>query len=329
MRIPSLPLPPNRFLCLLGLAVFPSLSLPASAQDWIVLPDKAHPYKSPSMAAPKSDRALAYPRALQEVARIRPTGQDGGETGWLQFAFRGEVLFLPEALVVQRAGDRAGEGGDLPIGGERVGRDHPLPLDYKPSDLVSIAPRWNYHPGRKNRLRAEAAEMAERMLEDARRDGIELRVVSAHRSAWVQRSLYLQKIAKAGLGQKVVAKPGQSEHQLGTALDVCGLDPGTVLRPSFAETPEGRWVKGNGARYGFVLTYTDEAVAARPRRRADDEGYVPEPWHVRYVGARTAEISERSGEGGPSEDCGSRASRVRTGSVNTRKPGSREIRRIE
>jgi LAS superfamily LD-carboxypeptidase LdcB len=323
MRILSLPFPPNRLFCLLGLAVSPLLSLPASAQDWIVLPDRVHPFKSPSTGAPKSDRALAYPRALQEVARIRPTGRDGDETDWLQFAFRGEDLFLPEALVAQQAGDRTGEGRDLPIGGEQVGRDHPLPLDYEPSDLVPIAPRWNYHPGRKNQLRAEAAQMAERMFEDARRDGIELRVVSAHRPERVQRSLYLQKIARAGLDQKVVAKPGQSEHQLGTALDVCGLDPGTVLTASFAETPEGRWVKANGARYGFVRTYADEAAAARPRRLAGGEGGIPEPWHVRYMGARAARIPDRGGEMISSGSGGSQTRRV------PKEPGSRKKQRIE
>ena len=107
-------------------------------------------------------------------------------------------------------------------------------------------------------------------------DKIRLGAVSGFRSAETQRGLYLKKIESAGMDQNVVARPAHSEHQLGTTLDVTGLDPATLLETPFENTPEGRWVRDNASKYGFRLSYT--------RQNARRPGYIPEPWHLRYVG---------------------------------------------
>ncbi|NNM32432.1 MAG: hypothetical protein HKO53_05175, partial [Gemmatimonadetes bacterium] len=50
-----------------------------------------------------------------------------------------------------------------------------------------------------------------------------------------------------------------------------------VVEASFADTPEGRWVAKRAREFGFRITYTDSTVA--------DTGILPEPWHLRYLGA--------------------------------------------
>ncbi len=41
-------------------------------------------------------------------------------------------------------------------------------------------------------------------------------------------------------------------------------------------TSQGRWLKSNAWRYGFVLRYESGYTGVT--------GYNPEPWHFRYVG---------------------------------------------
>jgi LAS superfamily LD-carboxypeptidase LdcB len=68
--------------------------------------------------------------------------------------------------------------------------------------------------------------------------------------------------------------PGYSEHQLGTTVNLCGLDLKTVLNPDFDRTREGRWLRKNAPRFGFYQSYT--------RENQHLTGYVPEPWHYRF-----------------------------------------------
>src|SRR5262249_34206130 len=76
------------------------------------------------------------------------------------------------------------------------------------------------------------------------------------------------------------ARPGHSEHQLGTVIDF-----GEVGRPdpwddSFATSKAGRWLLDHAAGFGFVESY--------PAGRQDEVCYDPEAWHFRYVGRATA-----------------------------------------
>ena len=204
-----------------------------------------------------------------------PASGKSGSIDWLKFVYNDADFFLPVPLVVKKSNANL-SGGNLPIGSEVVDKDHSLPLDYKPTDLVDLNPKWNYQAKGHFQLRAEAARRAQTMLSEAEREGVQLRIASSYRSAASQRSNYLKKIAEGTMLQQVVAKPGHSEHQLGTVLDLSGLDARTSLKPEFATTPEGIWIKENAHRFGFVLSYTPENAARK--------GYIPEPWHVRYMG---------------------------------------------
>jgi len=235
--------------------------------QWVALPDSTRPLAAPTLDSSPTGPTLRYGNAF--AARIAP-----GSPEWLELTLSdGARAYLPYAYAVRKT---LTPEGNLPIGAEVVDRHTPLALDYRPSDLVEIPRKWHYHANATHRLRREAAQAMGRMFEDARKEGIHLRIASAYRSPMQQRFVYLRKIEEAGFGQNLIARPGHSEHQLGTALDVTGLNPGTAMKPEFADTPEGKWIEENAVRYGFQLSY--------PRDSEERTGYTYEPWHIRYMG---------------------------------------------
>lgn len=255
------------------------------ATQWIVLPQQAHPLLQPSADAEAAALVLHYPQVVSGEL-CAPAGRDapadsgaptGRDAAWVGFDRDGRRYYLPVALLARRV-EKPADGGDLPIGREEVDRWTPLPLDYRASDLVALDRKWDFYTDKRTLLlRREAAQAAERMFREAQeRDGVRLRVVSSYRSADIQRSLYLDKVAKAGQGQRLVAKPGYSEHQLGTAMDLCAADGQKELQADFGTTPEGKWLRENAGRYGFRISFTEATTAAT--------GYDPESWHVRYMG---------------------------------------------
>jgi D-alanyl-D-alanine carboxypeptidase len=114
------------------------------------------------------------------------------------------------------------------------------------------------------------------MLRAARKDGLNIKVLSAYRSYAHQTFLYMRNVRSAGLIQPYSAKPGHSEHQLGTTIDLVGEDVRHRLKPDFASTPEGKWLRENSHRFGFIQSYRED--------NQHKTGYFPEPWHFRYVG---------------------------------------------
>jgi LAS superfamily LD-carboxypeptidase LdcB len=76
-----------------------------------------------------------------------------------------------------------------------------------------------------------------------------------------------------------VARPGHSEHQLGTTIDVT-TEGETDVDQSWGATPQGQWVATNAHKYGFLLSY--------PQGATERTCYDYEPWHLRYVGRELA-----------------------------------------
>jgi len=77
------------------------------------------------------------------------------------------------------------------------------------------------------------------------------------------------------LAEKLVAKPGTSEHELGLALDI---NADTELSDNITVY---NWLCENAYKYGFILRY--------PKGKEYITGIDYEPWHYRYVGRETAE----------------------------------------
>ena len=165
--------------------------------------------------------------------------------------------------------------GNLKIGSELVNLEVSLPLDYKPNDLEELDTRYVIL-GRKVFLRREASKALGRMLDDAKGLGLDLKVISGYRSSEYQEGLFESAEERYGEGQDLVAKPGHSEHQLGTAVDLSSGSIGYVLEESFAKTREWKWLEENSSRYGYYLSYSLE--------NHREKGYSWEPWHYRYWG---------------------------------------------
>ncbi len=249
-----------------------------TADQWTCWLDGAGGRQMPlSQAATAPVRLLAGQVLDAESIEVTPLGEE-----WLRVRApkTGAPLWVPLAYVRRVAPENA-IGGDLPIGREQIGPYHGLPLDYCPSDLVQLPARYCFSD-QPQRLRAEAAEALRRMVDTAQQEaGLRIRVLSAFRSAATQAYLCRRKISATGIEQRDVARPGHSEHQLGTAVDLTAANGLHLLTERFGETREGRWLAENCTRFGFVPSYS--------RARALREGTPYEPWHFRYVGRLNVE----------------------------------------
>jgi LAS superfamily LD-carboxypeptidase LdcB len=191
---------------------------------------------------------------------------------WVKFSLGRRHIVLPRQLMVEGWGEK-----NFPLGMEVVDKNNALPEDYAPDDLVKINQKWNFHtPDNPKYIRRYVAGKIGQMLQNAVEQGIHIRVFSAFRSYEKQRYLYLSAVSRYGEDQNRVAAPGHSEHQLGTTVDLCGLDPKTVLSQDFSRTKESQWMKESARKFGFSQSYT--------RENQHRTGYIPEPWHYRYVG---------------------------------------------
>jgi D-alanyl-D-alanine carboxypeptidase len=167
-----------------------------------------------------------------------------------------------------------------------VNKQFALPGDYEPNDLVR--PNVSFSFGNQNidksYLRKEAAKHLEIMFAKAKLDGIDLFAVSGYRSYNRQSSIYEAEVSKVGqvAAEKVVAVPGNSEHQSGLSMDISGPSVNNDLSEEFGATPEGKWLAENAHEYGFILRY--------PEGKEGITGYAYEPWHFRYVGKEAASI---------------------------------------
>ena len=170
-----------------------------------------------------------------------------------------------------------------------VDRSHRLPREYAPEDLVSLQSHGVPTLGSAEMLlRREAAERLKSLVADAAADGEELVVASAYRSYADQRVSYRRLRSIYGSEADLMsARPGHSQHQLGTAVDFTNAAAGYEIWDYFGDTSAYWWLKNHAREHGFVLSY--------PRSKEAETGYQWEPWHYRYVGAKNAERLQESG----------------------------------
>lgn len=127
----------------------------------------------------------------------------------------------------------------------------------------------NYAPGR---LLSEFDIAFTKMKNDAKKEGLNIYVVSGYRSYARQTTLYNNYVARDGkkAADTYSARPGYSEHQTGLGADL------NLVDTSFENTKEGKWLANNCYKYGFILRY--------PKGKEAETGYIYEPWHFRYIG---------------------------------------------
>ena len=117
-----------------------------------------------------------------------------------------------------------------------------------------------------------------KMCDEAKKDNINLRSVSAYRSYSTQKSIYNNYVKRNGQtkADTFSARAGHSEHQTGLAIDI---NPASS-NAHFENTKEYDWLINNSYKYGFILRY--------PLNKTHITGYKYEPWHYRYVGIEAA-----------------------------------------
>ncbi len=167
-----------------------------------------------------------------------------------------------------------------------VNIEHPMASDYQ------VEVREIFNTGKNFDVRA--ADSLEAMLNDAKKAGYNMFLVSSYRSFSYQEGLYSRKVNEyKNLGYdeetakseaaKWVAVPGTSEHSLGLAADIVSstwYNTNNDLTEEFENTEHFKWLYEHCADYGFILRF--------PKGRESITHISYEPWHYRYVGVEAA-----------------------------------------
>jgi D-alanyl-D-alanine carboxypeptidase len=132
--------------------------------------------------------------------------------------------------------------------------------------------------GRKVKLRADAAAALTNLMTQARSSSVAIIPISGFRTIVYQESLFRKAVAKYGsedAAVRWVARPGNSEHHSGLAIDLGDEEnPACDVEPPFEETRAFYWLRQNAAQFGFELSF--------PRNNPRGVNY--EPWHWRFIG---------------------------------------------
>lgn len=154
-----------------------------------------------------------------------------------------------------------------------VNKYNKLPSNFEASDLVTLSKEYS---SRGHKIKKVAAEPLMKMIDAAKKEGIDLLVISGYRTESTQAGLYNNSVKRNGEEHALIysAKPGYSEHQLGLAVDLNDTEE------RFDQTKEYKWLKANSYKYGFIERY--------PKGKEFITGYGYEPWHYRYLGVDLA-----------------------------------------
>lgn len=114
------------------------------------------------------------------------------------------------------------------------------------------------------------------MYNQAKKEGIELSILSGYRSVSSQKNIIQTRINN-GENEKEIYKSnayaGYSEHHTGYAIDI------NDINAEFADSKEGKWVASNSLKYGFRISF--------PINNVQKLSF--EPWHLRYIGSANAQ----------------------------------------
>ncbi|SJN46324.1 D-alanyl-D-alanine carboxypeptidase [Microbacterium esteraromaticum] len=169
-----------------------------------------------------------------------------------------------------------------------VNKMRPLqPESFAPASLTGIG---LYASTGSNELRPAATDALEAMAADAAAAGAgTLGINNGYRSYHVQQRTYGTHVRELGQSgaDAISARPGYSEHQSGLAFDLIACASGCSSLEQFGDTSQGRWVAENAWKYGFIVRYE--------RGHTGTTGYLPEPWHIRYVGVDLAAAYHQGG----------------------------------
>ena len=163
-----------------------------------------------------------------------------------------------------------------------IDKKHTASSSYAPKDLVSLKKNSLFDLNKDGmEIRKEAYSALNEMAQAALNDGIRLLVSSAYRSYSYQENLFNYWVSVDGLeeAERESARPGTSQHQLGTAVDFGSISD------DFDKTQMGQWIYKNAADYGWSLSF--------PKGYEDVTGYRWECWHFRYIGKNACRFQQK------------------------------------
>lgn len=166
---------------------------------------------------------------------------------------------------------------------KKYSRVYFLSENYEPREIEEVDEEYIYEEGRTFEILSDIVPFFEDMLEDAKDDDVEIYVGSAYRSFEIQKNLKQRNVITYGAttANSFSAEQGYSEHQLGTTIDFTTPSLGGGLS-GFQNTDAYEWLLENAYKYGFALSYPE-----------DNDHYIYEPWHWRFVGRELAEDLHR------------------------------------
>lgn len=178
--------------------------------------------------------------------------------------------------------ERTPEDGLLAL----VTKTYGLSGDFAPDDLVSVNDHLPHDVtlGIPMEVREVALEPLLEMVDAMVLAGLRPYVVSGYRDHYSQALAYSKWAAQfPDRVDAISARPGHSEHQLGTTVDFSSPelptitgDPTLQFHTDFIDTSEGLWLAEHAHEYGFTLSF--------PADGFEFTGFNYEPWHYRYVG---------------------------------------------
>jgi monofunctional biosynthetic peptidoglycan transglycosylase len=151
-------------------------------------------------------------------------------------------------------------------------------LDKLPLNGELLIPYENYADGHHVWLPASASPSINALVKSAAREGIRLNLDSGYRDTGYQIFLILKALRARSYClsevKSLIEGPGYSEHGCldDLAFDFSSPEIGTK---AFVETKAFQWLKQNGDKFGFSLSY--------PENTTGNIRY--EPWHWRFTGA--------------------------------------------
>lgn len=203
----------------------------------------------------------------------------------------GQLLGSSEASSGTGSGEKSGFGQEEMTAQSGYGKseglltvvnaDNPMPEDWV-CEPVSLINGQN--------VDSRAYDDLQKMMDDARAEGLEPYICSSWRSYETQEQLFedeIENYVRQGYSRseataqaaRWVAVPGTSEHELGLALDIVSIE-NQRLEEAQEDTETQQWLMEHCYEYGFILRY--------PKDKEEITGISYEPWHYRYVGREDA-----------------------------------------
>jgi len=172
-----------------------------------------------------------------------------------------------------------------------INRNYPLKLPISDRQLSPLRFKQASHVQQQALLQLETTCMSQLMLLlEAIQAEDQIALVSGYRTAEEQSKIYADSLRQHGAAftASYVARPNESEHQSGLAIDL-GVyrEQVDLLCPDFPDYGVSLAFKRRAAAYGFIQRYQHS--------KTELTGIAEEPWHFRYVGYPHSVIMERDG----------------------------------